>query len=211
MGNYNDVLMEQLANKADGQYAYVDDIDEAKRIFVEYLTGTLQVIARDVKIQFDFNKSTVKSYRLLGYENRDVKDKDFRVDTVDGGEVGSGHMCTALYEIKLKPGVRSGSIGKIFLRYKSPDKSEVLEIAKTVLASCLKPDFESTSDDFRTAVTAAEFAEILRGSFWAKGSSLSDLLLLATDNYLSTKNDQSLELLEMIMRAMKCEDAIEKG
>ena len=95
MGNYNDILMEQLANDGDGAYYYVDTLSEARRIFVDELTGTLQYIAKDAKVQVDFNPDTVSRYRLLGYENRDVADEDFRDDTVDAGEVGSGHSVTA--------------------------------------------------------------------------------------------------------------------
>ena len=101
MGNYNDVLMEQLANTGDGNYAYVDTLTEAKRIFVENLTGTLQLIAKDAKIQVDFNPEVVSRFRLLGYENRRLTHEQFRDDTVDAGEVGSGHQVTALYEVKL--------------------------------------------------------------------------------------------------------------
>ena len=100
MGNYNDILMEQLANDGNGTYAYVDTLSEARRIFVENLTSTLQVIARDAKIQVDFNPEVVSRYRLLGYENRRVDDEDFRNDLVDAGEVGAGHSVTALYELK---------------------------------------------------------------------------------------------------------------
>ena len=101
MGNYNDVLMEQLANKGNGNYTYVDTLDEARRVFVEDLTSTLQVIAKDAKIQVEFNPETVSRFRLLGYENRRLAHEDFRNDTVDAGEVGAGHSVTALYEIKL--------------------------------------------------------------------------------------------------------------
>ena len=100
MGNYNDVLMEQLGDKGNGYYAYIDTLDDAKRLFSN-LTGALQVVARDVKIQVDFNPDVVRSYRLIGYENRDVADVDFRNDQVDGGEIGAGHATTALYELKL--------------------------------------------------------------------------------------------------------------
>ena len=87
MGNFNDVLMEQLANDGDGNYAYVDTLNEARRVFVENLTGTLQVIAKDAKVQVEFNPDVVSRYRLLGYENRRVADDDFRNDQVDAGEV----------------------------------------------------------------------------------------------------------------------------
>ena len=106
MGNYNDVLLEQLADKGNGNYAYVDTLEQAHRVFVENLTGMLQVIAKDAKVQVDFNPAVVSRYRLIGYENRDVADQDFRNDTVDAGEVGAGHNVTALYEVKFKDEVR---------------------------------------------------------------------------------------------------------
>ena len=103
MDNYNDTLMEQLADNGDGFYAYVDDIDEAQRLFVDELTSTLQTIAMDAKVQVDFNPETVKRYRLVGFENRAIADDDFRDNTVDAGEIGAGHTVTALYEVKLYP------------------------------------------------------------------------------------------------------------
>ncbi|MFZ9024280.1 MAG: YfbK domain-containing protein, partial [Anaerohalosphaeraceae bacterium] len=127
MGNYNDVLLERLGDKGNGYYAYIDTIDQARRLFSN-LTGALQVVARDVKIQVDFNPDVVRSYRLIGYENRDVADKDFRNDTVDGGEIGAGHSTTALYELKLWP-EKVGKVATTQIRYKNPDTYEVTEIA----------------------------------------------------------------------------------
>jgi Ca-activated chloride channel family protein len=104
MGNFNDVLMEQLADNGNGSYAYVDDIDEAKRLFVDNLTSTLEVIALDAKVQVDFNADVVARYRLIGYENRAVADQDFRNDRVDAGEIGAGLTATALYAVQLREG-----------------------------------------------------------------------------------------------------------
>ena len=101
MGNYNDTLMEQLADDGDGFYAYVDTLEQARRVFVDQLTSTLLTIAKDAKIQVEFNPEVVESYRLVGYENRKVKDDDFRNDKVDAGEIGAGHSVTALYEVVL--------------------------------------------------------------------------------------------------------------
>ena len=95
--------MESLADNGNGSYAYVDDLDEARKLFVEDLTSTLQVIALDAKIQVDFNPDVVAYYRLIGYETRDVADDDFRNDEVDAGEIGVGHSVTALYELKFHP------------------------------------------------------------------------------------------------------------
>src|SRR5512139_3553815 len=103
MDNYNDTLMEQLADNGDGMYAYIDDMEEARRLFVEKLTSTLQVIAMDAKVQVDFNPEVVMRYRLVGFENRAIADDDFRNNRVNAGEIGAGHSVTALYDVKLYP------------------------------------------------------------------------------------------------------------
>ena len=126
MGNYNDILMEQLANDGYGSYHYIDTLAEARRIFVENLTGTLQVIAKDGKIQVEFNPDVVSRYRLLGYENRRVDDQDFRNDAVDAGEIGVDHSVTALYELKLKDGA-NGMLSTVRVRYEEPDSGNVVE------------------------------------------------------------------------------------
>lgn len=175
MSNYNDVLMEKLADKGNGNYAYVDDIKEAKRVFVENLTGTLQTIAKDVKIQVDFDPKVVRSYRLVGYENRDIADKDFRNDQKDAGEVGAGHSVTALYEVKLFPG-KQGKAATVFIRYKDPENNKVTEFNRTLNTNQFKKSFEGASDSFKLAASVAEFAEILKNSYWAKESNLKDVI-----------------------------------
>jgi Ca-activated chloride channel family protein len=176
MGNYNDVLMEQLADKGDGNYSYVDDLAEAKRVFVENLTGTLQTIASDAKLQVEFDPLVVSRYRLLGYENRDIADERFRDDTVDAGEVGAGHSVTALYEIKLqqKP-ARNRAIATLRLRYFSKRQGQVLETAREIHQREVASNWEQAPRDFKLAAFVAEFAEILRGSYWAKDGDLQEL------------------------------------
>ena len=171
MGNYNDILMERLANDGDGAYYYVDTLSEAQRIFVEDLTGTLQVIAKDAKVQVDFNPETVSRYRLLGYENRDVADEDFRDDAVDAGEIGSGHSVTALYELKLREGAEGG-LGTVYMRYEDAGLSEVVEINQELQSADLAVSFEEASSRFQLSAVVAEFAEVLRGSYWAREGSL---------------------------------------
>ena len=127
MGNFNDVLMEQLADNGNGNYAYVDTLDEARKLFVDDLTSTLQVIAHDAKVQVDFNPEVVARYRLIGYENRAVADQDFRNDYVDAGEIGAGHTATALYAVQFNPGAQ-GRIATVQLRWEDPDTNEVKEI-----------------------------------------------------------------------------------
>jgi Ca-activated chloride channel family protein len=175
MGNYNDVLMEQLANDGDGAYYYVDELAEARRIFVENLTGTLQVIAKDAKVQVDFNPEVVSRYRLLGYENRRIDDDRFRDDTVDAGEIGADHSVTALYELKLHDGT-AGPLGTVFVRYQEPDFEAVVEINKTLKREELFPHFEDTPVRFQLAAVVAEYAEILRESYWAQGGSLKEVV-----------------------------------
>ena len=150
MGNYNDVLMERLANDGDGSYFYVDSLTEARRIFSENLVGTLQVIAKDAKVQVDFNPEVVSRYRLLGYENRRVADEDFRNDAVDAGEVGAGHSVTALYELKLRDDA-DGALATVMLRYEDPDTGEVSELSREFQRSELAAGFEEASPRFQMA------------------------------------------------------------
>jgi Ca-activated chloride channel family protein len=207
MANYNDILMEQLGNKGNGHFAYVDNLEQARRIFIQNLTGTLQVIAKDVKIQIDFDPEKVRSYRLLGYENRDVDDDKFRDDKEDGGEIGSGHDVTALYEIKFKDGA-SGKFATLFVRYKNPDaEDEVTESSFPLEMSDIKSDFAETSSSFRLAACAAEFAEILRESYWAKDGDMGEVLKLAQElSYKNRDDDDIIEFTAMVSRAKKLWD-----
>ena len=211
MGNYNDILMEKLGNKGNGQYAYVDDIAEARRVFVDNLTGNLQVIARDVKIQVDFNPEVVRSYRLLGYENRDVADNKFRDDKEDGGEVGAGHSVTALYEVKFNEHYAQTSIGTIYVRYKDPETYKVTEFSDGITWSDFNRRFENCTPEFRLAAAAAEFSEILRKSYWARGSKLTDVYRIAKSVDGELRSEETRELLDLIHKAEKFqEDLAEK-
>ncbi|MGB7874087.1 MAG: von Willebrand factor type A domain-containing protein [Anaerolineales bacterium] len=171
MDNYNDTLMEQLADNGDGFYAYVDDLGEAKRLFVDDLTSTLQTIAMDAKVQVDFNPEVVSRYRLVGFENRDVADEDFRDNRVDAGEIGAGHSVTALYELKLYPEAY-GQIATVYMRWEDPDTRQVVEISKDFYVSDLDREFHDADPYFQRAVVVAEYAEILRDSYWAQHSDL---------------------------------------
>ena len=175
MENYNDILMEELAKKGNGNYAYVDTLNEARRIFVENLTGTLQTIAKDAKVQVKFNPDTVRQFRLVGYESRQMKHEDFRDDEADAGEIGSGHSVTALYEVKLNKGVDNGRLAKVSIRYEDPDTQKVTEVSEKFAVEDLKAKFEDTSPGLQFAATMAQFAEILRESFWVKEGCLKTL------------------------------------
>ena len=174
MGNYNDVLMEQLANDGDGNYFYIDNLTEAWKSFVDNLTSTLQVIARDAKIQVSFNPDVVHSYRLIGYENRDVADRDFRNDSVDAGEVGAGHSVTALYELRLHERI-DGPIAKVHVRYEDPDSHRIFEVDRNFNVNDLHGHFESASPRFQLAATVAQYAEVLRESYWAQHTTIDDV------------------------------------
>ncbi len=175
MDNYNDVLMEQLANNGDGNYFYVDTDREARQLFTTDLIGLLEPVAMDAKVQVEFNPETVDRYRLIGYENRALDTDDFRDDSVDAGEVGAGHSVTALYEVRIKDRAE-GSVATVSIRYREPGTGEIVERSAEVFMDELDRPFDWASPEFRFAATVAEFAEILRDSFWAQDGSLDDVL-----------------------------------
>jgi len=201
MGNYNDVLMEQLADNGNGFYAYVDTINEAKRLFVQNLTSTLQVIAMNAKVQVDFNPEVVARYRLVGFENRAIADQDFRNDKVDAGEIGAGHSVTALYEIKLKPEA-SGQVAAAYLRWEDPDTNEVTEMNKAFSSQEFAKSLSSASPYLQWDVVVAEFAEIMRESYWAQNSTLAGVLEEAERISKALPEDpQVQEFVEMVRKA----------
>ncbi|WNG17885.1 von Willebrand factor type A domain-containing protein [Cystobacter fuscus] len=173
MGNYNDVLMERLAQVGEGNYAYVDELHEAHRIFVRNLTGTLQVVAKDVKLQVEFDRQAVARYRLVGYENRMLTKEQFADDRVDAGEVGAGHAVTAIYEVKLRE--PTGAFGTLRIRYKAPEGGSSRLVEKKLPASVLRPAYGATASPTRLSYVAAAFAEKLRGSYWVRPLSYARL------------------------------------
>lgn len=164
MGSFNDVLMEQLANDGNGNYHYVDNLREARRVFVNNLTSTLQVIAYDAKIQVEFNPEVVAEYRLIGYENRAIADQDFRNDTVDAGEVGAGHSVTALYEVVLHAERTGGDLATAFVRYQDAESREVVEINAALATGEVIASFDDAPLDFRLLASAAQMSDVLRNS-----------------------------------------------
>lgn len=193
MGNYKDSKMEKLSNAGNGNYAYIDNIMEAQKTLGKEFFGTIYTIAKDVKIQVEFNPAKVKAYRLIGYENRMLKAEDFNDDKKDAGEIGSGHTVTALYEIipagskETIPGideleyqktsvVSSPDIMTLKLRYKEPDG----ETSKLLKQKVSESDFmKSLSDDFRWAAAVAEFGLILRDSKFKGDSEFKQVLEFA--------------------------------
>lgn len=178
MGNYNDVTMEQLADQGDGFYAYVDTDDEAERLFEDELTSTLLTIAKNAKIQVEFDPEVVDEYRLIGFENRAVRDDQFRDDTVDAGELGAGHQVTAIYEVELARGVDiddRDDLGTVFLRWEEPDSSDVVEIDDDIRLRDIEPEWDATAPDFQLATVVAAFAEVMRDNPYADRVEIDDL------------------------------------
>ena len=201
-GNYKDTMMERLANDGDGNYYYIDSLQESRRLFVDQLSSTLEVIAKDVKIQVEWNPDAVLAYRLVGYENRDIADKDFRNDKVDAGEIGAGHQVTALYEVALKDDIQGG-LGTVRIRNKAPGPdSPAVERRYEVPTSVMVGRFGDASPQFRLQTAAAGFAEILRGSPYMNEIQLRDVAAIARAAKRVEYNEDS-ELVELIERASR--------
>lgn len=197
MGNFKDNRMETLANKGNGNYAYIDNLQEANKFLGKEFAGNMYAIAKDVKIQIEFNPKYVKSYRLIGYENRKLKNEDFTNDKIDAGELGSGHTVTALYEV-IPNDVNSEFLPKendlkytkntndetfndelatVKFRYKKPDgdiSSEIIQVVKNT-----NQPFSSSSNDFKFASSVAWFGLVLRNSALIKNKDLKEIENLA--------------------------------
>ncbi|MCG8616301.1 MAG: DUF3520 domain-containing protein, partial [Desulfobacterales bacterium] len=205
-GNYKDTLMEQLANKGDGNYYYIDSYDEAKKVFGADLSGTLQTIAKDAKIQVEFNTTRVRRYRLIGYENRDIADKDFRNDAVDAGEVGSGQAATALYELELYPSDRPAgdppAIGTVYVRYRNADNDKVEEIAHTIANDAVRETTIAERPRFYLAAAVARFAELLRESPHARDGNFDDVSRVVDQVHAELPlDDRIAELRDLVRQA----------
>ena len=192
--NYNEQLMEQLADAGDGNYAYIDNLREARKVLVDQLSSTLAVVAKDVKIQVEFNPAEVSEYRLLGYENRALKREDFSNDKVDAGEIGAGHTVTALYEVvpvgakgwleplrytqaNEKPG-KAGEIAWLRLRYKAPEGGASQLVERPIGKGQATP-INQASEDLRFAAAVAAFAQQLGDAKYTGDFSLADSARLA--------------------------------
>lgn len=197
-GNYNDLMMEQLADRGNGNYYYIDSLEEAERLFEEELIAVMEVIAKDVKVQVELNASVVLRYRLIGYENRDIADEDFEDETTDAGEIGAGHRVTALYEIELT-GNGTGDLGTVHLRYKLPDGESDIPLDVPISQEVLADTFLGASDRFRFTVGVAEFAELLRGSPYVN-TVFSDAETIV-EEAMYGGDDRDVELLELIRKA----------
>jgi Ca-activated chloride channel family protein len=197
-GNYNDKLMEQLADVGNGNYAYIDTLQEAQKVLVDEMGSTLKTIAKDVKIQIEFNPAVVSEYRLIGYENRALRREDFNNDKIDAGEIGAGHTVTALYEITLANsqaqhidplryqavspvrGDEAGSeIAFLRLRYKQPNGEVSKLIERPIKQQEMKSAMASTSTQYQFAASVAAFGQLLRGGRYTGKFAYTDVLQLA--------------------------------
>jgi Ca-activated chloride channel family protein len=199
-GNYNDHLMEQLADAGNGNYAYIDSINEARKVLVDEVSSTLQTVAKDVKIQIEFNPAVVSEYRLVGYENRLLAQEDFNNDKVDAGDIGAGHAVTALYEItlsgseggqsvdQLRYGVEeipvqpaaTSELAYLKLRYKEPDGSTSRLLQQALLVRDIAGNVEGTSANYRFAAAVAGFGQLLRDNEALGDFDYDDVLMLAS-------------------------------
>ncbi len=194
MGNYNDVLMEQLADKGDGFYAYVNTLDDARTLFDDQLTSTLQAVALDARAQVEFDPSIVESYRLIGYENRAIDDGSFRDDSVDAGAIGAGHAVTALYALRLTgEGRGMDRIGTVHLRWTEPEGGKASETALDVRVSDLATDFRATKASFQLDAVVAAAAEVFRQSRWARDYTTADVADVADGLHDGLPSSQQVE------------------
>ena len=204
MGNYNDAFMEQLADRGDGFYGYVDTLDEAYDLFSEQLTGTLYTVALDAKVQVEFNPDAVDEYRLIGYENREIADNDFRDDSVDAGEVGAGHSVTALYEVTLTRDARSSDeLANVQIRWIDPDSNRAVESGESIDVGDLFRSFEDAPPSFQIATTVGAFAEVLREARYGDDTSLDELSELADDLARNLDDKKLDEFAEMVYDASR--------
>jgi Ca-activated chloride channel family protein len=198
---YDDRFLETISREGNGNYSYVSQLAEARAIFEEDLPATLQVLAEDAKIQVEFDPEVVSHYRLLGYEKRDIADKDFRNDKVDAAEVGPGSTVTALYEIERHRG-SYGALGKVFVRYRDTATRRIEEQEFPLRPGIVAPDVDAADAAILLTACAAETAELLRDSYWARDGSFArvlDLLLNLPPEVRA--RDAWRELTEVVLRA----------
>jgi Ca-activated chloride channel family protein len=220
MGNLKDSTLEKLADHGNGNYAYIDSLSEARKVLVEEVGGTLVTIAKDVKLQVEFNPRRVKAFRLIGYENRVLAHQDFNDDKRDAGDIGAGHTVTALYEI-VPPGAEvsiggvdqlkyqkpsrpiagpdSGELLTLKLRYKQPaaDQSSLMEVPLPDRGQA----FQSASPEFRFAAAVAAFGMILRDSPNRGDADLGKVLEWAKSGLGDDKGGYRAEFLQLVDRA----------
>jgi len=221
MGNYKDATLETLADKGNGNYAYIDTLNEARKVLVDQMNGTLVTVAKDVKVQVEFNPAVVGAYRLIGYENRALRNEDFNNDLKDAGDMGAGHTVTALYEV-VPRGIAIGAPGVDPLKYQEQPappparnaSSETLTVkirykeptgAESKLLSFPLVDreqvFTRAGADFRFAAAVASFGMIMRDSPYKGTATIDSVLSMAEDSMGSDRNGYRHEFLQLVQHA----------
>ncbi|MEO6845315.1 MAG: von Willebrand factor type A domain-containing protein [Ginsengibacter sp.] len=231
IGNYKDNKMQELADKGNGNHAYIDGLNEAKKVLVNEFGGTLFTIAKDVKLQLEFNPALVAGYRLIGYENRILNKEDFNDDKKDAGELGSGHTVTALYEI-IPVGVKSSFLKDIDplkyqdnkkkatssfnnemvtikFRYKAPDGNQSKLIVHSVNNESIP--FKNVSDNFRFAASVAGFAMLLRDSEYKGSAKFSTVLQMAKSSLGKDEEGYRKEFITLVQKASKLKNDVVKS
>jgi Ca-activated chloride channel family protein len=198
-GNYDDETMEQLADRGNGNYAYIDSPNEALRVLGDKLVSTLQVVAKDVKVQVEFNARSVDRWRLIGYENRILDDEDFADDDVDAGDIGAGHNVSALYELELTDTPAMANLAEVRIRYKEPTSDESSEHTWSIHGDKSQGAFTDASDSFRFSAAVTEFAEILRESPHSEGARFGEIIEILSEASPEAERDLSqAELIELV-------------
>lgn len=217
-GNYNEYLMEQLADVGNGNYAYIDSADEGRKVLIEEMASTFNTVAADVKIQIEFNPAQIAEYRLIGYENRALNEQDFNNDKVDAGEIGAGKTVTAIYELTPvgKPTlidphryekvaaaktVNTNEFGFLRIRYKKPDTDKSIVLEEPLLISNNKNSLDKTSEDFRFAVSVAGFGQLLKDSSYMNNYGFDQIIALAKSGEGSDEGGYRAEFIRLIKTA----------
>ncbi len=217
-GNYNEYLMEQLADIGNGNYAYIDSADEGRKVLIEEMASTFNTVAADVKVQIEFNPALVAEYRLIGYENRILNEEDFNNDKVDAGEIGAGKTVTAIYELtpvgkataidphryeatKAVTTESKNELGFLRIRYKKPGEDKSILLQEPLLASNSKTSIEQTSTDFRFAASVAGFGLSLRDSKYLGDYDTNKLIALAKSGFGEDDGGYRAEFVRLVQVA----------
>lgn len=221
-GNYNEYLMEQLADIGNGNYAYIDSADEGRKVLVEEMASTFNTVAADVKVQIEFNPAQIAEYRLIGYENRMLNEEDFNNDKVDAGEIGAGKTVTAIYELtpagkataidphryEATKTIASGTqneLGFLRIRYKKPGEDKSILLQEPLLASNSKTSIDQTSTDFRFAASVAGFGLSLRDSKYLGDYDMDKLIGLAKSGLGDDEGGYRAEFVRLVQVAKELE------
>lgn len=217
-GNYNEYLMEQIADVGNGNYAYIDSADEGRKVLIEEMASTFNTVAADVKVQIEFNPAQIAEYRLIGYENRILNEQDFNNDKIDAGEIGAGKTVTAIYELTPvgKPTLidphryektadtkvaKSNEFGFLRIRYKKPDADKSILLEEPLLISNNRTSLDKTSEDFRFAASVAGFGQLLKDSSYMNNYGFDQIIALAKSGEGNDEGGYRAEFIRLIKTA----------